>query len=137
MQIHIPTPLRAFTDKQATVSVAAATVAESLAALVAAPLPRQLSSQTADVHVETAIERIELATQYLLRECFTLNHFTGRTHKNLQQRELYIGKLDGLTTLLHGTRGEVEYEILDGNHCRLCVSHRRDAAASNSADAGE
>ncbi|QMV18175.1 molybdopterin synthase sulfur carrier subunit [Granulicella sp. 5B5] len=30
MQIHIPTPLRAFTDKQATVSVEAATVTEAL-----------------------------------------------------------------------------------------------------------
>jgi adenylyltransferase/sulfurtransferase len=35
MQIHIPTPLRAYTDKQATVSVAGATVAEGLAALTA------------------------------------------------------------------------------------------------------
>ncbi len=36
MQIHIPTPLRAYTDKQPTVSVEAATVAEGLAALTAA-----------------------------------------------------------------------------------------------------
>jgi adenylyltransferase/sulfurtransferase len=36
MQIHIPTPLRAYTDKQETVSVEGATVAEGLAALVAA-----------------------------------------------------------------------------------------------------
>jgi len=36
MQIHIPTPLRGYTDKQATVPVEAATVAEGLAALVAA-----------------------------------------------------------------------------------------------------
>ncbi len=36
MQIHIPTPLRAYTDKQATVSVEATTIAEGLAALVAA-----------------------------------------------------------------------------------------------------
>jgi adenylyltransferase/sulfurtransferase len=36
MKIHIPTPLRAFTDKQETVSVEGATVAEGLAALTAA-----------------------------------------------------------------------------------------------------
>jgi adenylyltransferase/sulfurtransferase len=36
MQIHIPTPLRAYTAKQATVPVEATTVAEGLAALVAA-----------------------------------------------------------------------------------------------------
>jgi len=36
MQIHIPTPLRAYTDKQETVSVEATTVAEGLAALTAA-----------------------------------------------------------------------------------------------------
>ena len=36
MQIHIPTPLRAYTDKQATVSVEGTTVAEGLAALTAA-----------------------------------------------------------------------------------------------------
>jgi len=36
MQIHIPTPLRAYTDKQETVSVEATTVAEALAALTAA-----------------------------------------------------------------------------------------------------
>ena len=36
MQIHIPTPLRAFTDKQATVSVEAATVTDALTALTAA-----------------------------------------------------------------------------------------------------
>jgi adenylyltransferase/sulfurtransferase len=36
MQIHIPTPLRAYTDKQETVSVEASTVAEGLAALIAA-----------------------------------------------------------------------------------------------------
>jgi adenylyltransferase/sulfurtransferase len=36
MQIHIPTPLRAYTDKQSTVSVEAATVAAGLAALTAA-----------------------------------------------------------------------------------------------------
>jgi adenylyltransferase/sulfurtransferase len=35
MQIHIPTPLRAYTDKQETISVEATTVAESLAALTA------------------------------------------------------------------------------------------------------
>jgi adenylyltransferase/sulfurtransferase len=36
MNIHIPTPLRAYTDKQQTVSVDGATVAEGLAALTAA-----------------------------------------------------------------------------------------------------
>jgi adenylyltransferase/sulfurtransferase len=36
MQIHIPTPLRAYTDKKETVSVEGATVAEGLAALTAA-----------------------------------------------------------------------------------------------------
>ena len=36
MEIHIPTPLRAYTDKQETVSVLGSTVAEGLAALVAA-----------------------------------------------------------------------------------------------------
>lgn len=36
MKIHIPTPLRAYTDKQETVSVDGATVNEALAALVAA-----------------------------------------------------------------------------------------------------
>jgi len=36
MQIHIPTPLRAYTDQQPSVSVEAGTVAQSLAALVAA-----------------------------------------------------------------------------------------------------
>lgn len=36
MQIHIPTPLRAYTDKQETVSVDGTTVAEGLAALTAA-----------------------------------------------------------------------------------------------------
>jgi adenylyltransferase/sulfurtransferase len=36
MEIHIPTPLRAYTDKQETVSVSGATVNEGLAALVAA-----------------------------------------------------------------------------------------------------
>ncbi len=36
MQIHIPTPLRAFTDKQATVSVEAATVTDALDALTTA-----------------------------------------------------------------------------------------------------
>ena len=35
MQIHIPTPLRAYTDKQETVSVDGATVADALAALTA------------------------------------------------------------------------------------------------------
>ena len=36
MQIHIPTPLRAYTDKQETISVEGTTVNEGLAALVAA-----------------------------------------------------------------------------------------------------
>ena len=36
MKIHIPTPLRAYTDKQETVSVTGATVAEGLTALTAA-----------------------------------------------------------------------------------------------------
>jgi molybdopterin synthase sulfur carrier subunit len=36
MDIHIPTPLRAYTDKKDTVSVEAATVSEGLAALIAA-----------------------------------------------------------------------------------------------------
>jgi adenylyltransferase/sulfurtransferase len=36
MEIHIPTPLRSYTGKQETVSVEGATVAEGLAALVAA-----------------------------------------------------------------------------------------------------
>jgi len=35
MQIHIPTPLRAYTEKQETVSVEGTTVAEALAALTA------------------------------------------------------------------------------------------------------
>ena len=34
MQIHIPTPLRAFTEKQETVSVAGTTIAEGLEQLV-------------------------------------------------------------------------------------------------------
>lgn len=42
MTIHIPTPLRAYTDKKDTVSVTAATVAEGLAALTTAfPAMRQ------------------------------------------------------------------------------------------------
>lgn len=42
MKIHIPTPLRAFTDKLETVSVSGATVAEGLEALVTAhPAMRQ------------------------------------------------------------------------------------------------
>jgi molybdopterin synthase sulfur carrier subunit len=36
MEIHIPTPLRAYTDKLETVTVEGSTVAEGLAALVAA-----------------------------------------------------------------------------------------------------
>lgn len=36
MQIHIPTPLRPYTDKQETVAVTAATISEGLAALIAA-----------------------------------------------------------------------------------------------------
>jgi adenylyltransferase/sulfurtransferase len=36
MQIHIPTPLRSYTDKQETVSVTGGTVNEALAALIAA-----------------------------------------------------------------------------------------------------
>ena len=36
MKIHIPTPLRAFTGKQESVSVSGATVSEGLAALTAA-----------------------------------------------------------------------------------------------------
>ena len=36
MEIHIPTPLRTYTDQKKTVSVEGATVAEGLAALVAA-----------------------------------------------------------------------------------------------------
>jgi adenylyltransferase/sulfurtransferase len=36
MDIHIPTPLRTYTDQKGTVSVEAATVAQGLAALVAA-----------------------------------------------------------------------------------------------------
>jgi adenylyltransferase/sulfurtransferase len=36
MDIHIPTPLRAFTDNKDTISVEATTVAEGLAALTAA-----------------------------------------------------------------------------------------------------
>ncbi len=42
MKIHIPTPLRAFTDKQETVSVEGSTVTEALDALVTAhPAMRQ------------------------------------------------------------------------------------------------
>jgi sulfur-carrier protein len=36
MEIHIPTPLRTYTDQKGTVSVEAATVAQGLAALIAA-----------------------------------------------------------------------------------------------------
>jgi molybdopterin synthase sulfur carrier subunit len=36
MTIHIPTPLRTYTDKQETVSVEGATVSEGLSALIAA-----------------------------------------------------------------------------------------------------
>jgi molybdopterin converting factor small subunit len=48
MQIHIPTPLRAYTDKQETVSVAGATVNEGLAALVAAHPDLQQHLYTTD-----------------------------------------------------------------------------------------
>jgi adenylyltransferase/sulfurtransferase len=48
MQIHIPTPLRAYTDKQETVSVEGATVAEGLAALVAVYPAMQANLYTAD-----------------------------------------------------------------------------------------
>ncbi len=48
MKIHIPTPLRAFTDKQETVSVEGATVNEGLAALVAAHPAMQANLYTPD-----------------------------------------------------------------------------------------
>ena len=48
MKIHIPTPLRAFTDKQETVSVEGATVNEALAALVAAHPAMQANLYTPD-----------------------------------------------------------------------------------------
>ena len=48
MQIHIPTPLRAYTDKQETISVEATTVAEGLAALTAAHPAMQQHLFTAD-----------------------------------------------------------------------------------------
>jgi molybdopterin synthase sulfur carrier subunit len=48
MEIHIPTPLRAYTDKKETVSVEGATVAEGLAALTAAHPAMQQHLFTAD-----------------------------------------------------------------------------------------
>jgi sulfur-carrier protein len=48
MKIHIPTPLRAFTDKQETVSVEGATVNEGLAALIAAHPAMQANLYTPD-----------------------------------------------------------------------------------------
>lgn len=48
MQIHIPTPLRAYTDKQETISVEATTVAEGLAALTAAHPAMQQHLFTSD-----------------------------------------------------------------------------------------
>ena len=48
MQIHIPTPLRAYTDKKDTVSVEGTTVAEGLAALTATYPAMQQHLFTAD-----------------------------------------------------------------------------------------
>ena len=48
MQIHIPTPLRTYTDKQQTVSVEGTTVAEGLAALTATYPAMQQHLFTAD-----------------------------------------------------------------------------------------
>lgn len=48
MQIHIPTPLRAYTDKRETVSVDATTIAEALAALTAAHPAMQQQLYTPD-----------------------------------------------------------------------------------------
>jgi molybdopterin synthase sulfur carrier subunit len=48
MQIHIPTPLRAYTDKQETVSVDGNTIAEALAALIAAHPAMQQHLYTPD-----------------------------------------------------------------------------------------
>jgi adenylyltransferase/sulfurtransferase len=48
MLIHIPTPLRAYTDKQETVSVEASTVTEGLAALTAAHPAMQQHLFTSD-----------------------------------------------------------------------------------------
>ena len=48
MEIHIPTPLRTYTDKKETVSVDGATVAEGLAALVAAHPAMQQHLYTAE-----------------------------------------------------------------------------------------
>jgi molybdopterin synthase sulfur carrier subunit len=48
MQIHIPTPLRAYTDKQETVTVDGATIAEALAALTTAHPAMQQHLYTTD-----------------------------------------------------------------------------------------
>jgi molybdopterin synthase sulfur carrier subunit len=48
MKIHIPTPLRAYTEKQAVVSVEGGTIAEALAALTAAYPAMQPNLYTPD-----------------------------------------------------------------------------------------
>jgi molybdopterin converting factor small subunit len=55
MQIHIPTPLRAYTDKQESVSVEATTVAEALAALVAAHPPIQQHLYTPEAKLRSFV----------------------------------------------------------------------------------
>ena len=55
MQIHIPTPLRAFTDKQETVTVPASTVSEGLAALVAAHPALQQHLYTPDGNLRSFV----------------------------------------------------------------------------------
>jgi uncharacterized protein involved in high-affinity Fe2+ transport len=82
--------------------------ADGLDAIVASGVfGGEFTAEAADVHVEAAIEGVELAAEDGFCEGLALDDFAGGTHEGFEEGELDVGEVDEGVVLADGAGGGV------------------------------
>lgn len=97
----------------------------------------EFTAEAGDVHVERAIEGMELAAEDGLGEELALDDFAGRAHEDFEESELDVGEIDGRVVLENGARGGIEDEVFDDEGGGFRRGGGGGGAATDGADAGE
>src|SRR5512136_2228079 len=96
--------------------------AHGLDALDTAILVFQLPAQLADVHVDAAIERIELSFEHLLGQLFPRHDLPGCRQQDPQHVELYRRQGHRLTVPHNCPRARVENNVADLENAAVWAS---------------
>uniref|UniRef100_E6QK61 Uncharacterized protein n=1 Tax=mine drainage metagenome TaxID=410659 RepID=E6QK61_9ZZZZ len=121
--------------------------ADGLDAVAEASGVVEFSAQTADVHVEAAVEGIELSVEDDLGEGFAGEDLSGGEHKRAEEFELDVCEVESYTAAERGASAGIEFDVSDGEMPDAGVGRGSvfagnstggsGAAAKDGADAGE